>query len=150
MTAADTALQLAALLPALWTPQKKILRKIVEVLLPRSGWPGDRTRLYEVRANVPKLGKEARVQGLLQECDAGTSARATRETDDPVNGLHVAKAPELESAFDVHEFFTHLVSIPVCARVAVDAFKDCNQPVVLFVRQGDGQESPESSLPPRR
>src|SRR5690606_26973022 len=60
-------------------------------------------RRTQDRAHLVQLGEEGQLQGLLEEAHAGTAAGAAAVTDDPLHRLHMAEAPELEAALDVHQ-----------------------------------------------
>src|SRR4051812_18865831 len=66
-----------------------------------------------------QLGKEGQLEGTLQERDAAGATRSALESDDPLDRLQVAEAPELEVVLEVDELFARLVGGPVRLRVGV-------------------------------
>src|SRR4051794_26945326 len=93
-------------------------------------WPSIRTRWRsrsDLRPDVEQLREERQVQGGAQEPDPRRAARPALVADDPLHGLHVAKAPELEALLDVHELLAELVGLPVALRGVVDRLEDRDQ-----------------------
>src|SRR3546814_2499196 len=56
-----------------------------------------------------QFGEERQVQRLLQEAHAAGTAGAGAEADDPHHRAHVAEAPRLELAFQVHQVLAQRV-----------------------------------------
>src|SRR3546814_9748081 len=70
---------------------------------------------------------------LFRSHAAGT-AGAGAEADDPHHRAHVAEAPRLELAFQVHQVFAQRVLAPVGGGVLVDALEHLHQRRVGDVR----------------
>src|SRR3546814_3245194 len=71
------------------------------------------------RPDFEQLREERQVQRLLQEAHAAGTAGAGAEADDPHHRAHVAEAPRLELAFQVHQVFAQRVLAPVGGGVLV-------------------------------
>src|SRR5207244_3578221 len=62
------------------------------------------------------------------------TAGARLVPDDALDGLHVAKAPELETLFDVDQFFAHVVGVPPLPRIFVDRLEHGHEVRMARVR----------------
>src|SRR5215831_3108218 len=77
------------------------------------------------------------LERAAQERHSRRPSGARLVADDALDGLKVAKAPELEALFDVDELLAHVVLVPPALRVVVDDLEDRDQLAVARVRLGE-------------
>src|SRR5215831_9470288 len=79
------------------------------------------------RAHVDQLGEEHLLERAAQERHARGATGSRLVTDDALDGLEVAEAPELEALFDVHQLLAHVVGVPPAPRIVVDRLEHGNE-----------------------
>src|SRR4051812_46318242 len=93
-----------------------------------------RSASFNLGADIDQLGKERRVEALLEEGDAGGAAGAALEADHALDGLDLPEAPELEVLFDVDQLLAHVVLGPVLLCILINDFENRGNQGMAFIR----------------
>src|ERR1700716_3786176 len=88
---------------------------------------------FNLCTDIDQFRKQGNFEAFSQERHAGGAAGAALEADDPLDGLHMPEAPQLEILLHVDQLLAHVVLGPVALRVFVDGLEDLNYRGVALI-----------------